>query len=279
MLAWLRAGWLYVSIGALAACQVIGGFADFAPAQVDAGDAPTNDSGPDTGSGVVPDEDAGWYPSAIARWSFDDEGRQLTDVSGNGQLDLLVFHLDNPGGDNHGYYRIGWNLNAAGTPTGGWSSVVPVPGWFGWENQGAGVALGDTNGNGRLDLVAFHLDNPAGENHGHYRIGRDLNTNGLVTGGWSNVIALPGWFGAEDQGAGVALANIGGAGARESLTNRAKRLACGASAPLSHNPPLPAAQRRFFINARFAAASSLSCSGPTSGYFRSSEWSVSMTAA
>jgi hypothetical protein len=49
-----------------------------------------------------------------------------------------------------------------------------VPGWFGWENQGAGIALADLNGNARQDLIVFHVDNPGGENHGYYRIVFDL---------------------------------------------------------------------------------------------------------
>jgi hypothetical protein len=36
------------------------------------------------------------------------------DISGNGRPDLVVFHIDNPGGDNHSYYPIGWDLDAAG---------------------------------------------------------------------------------------------------------------------------------------------------------------------
>jgi hypothetical protein len=51
--------------------------------------------------------------------------------------------------------------------------VTQVPDWFGAEDQGAGIALGDINGNGKPDLVVFHLDNPGGENHGDYRIGYD----------------------------------------------------------------------------------------------------------
>ena len=30
----------------------------------------------------------------------------LADIDGNGQPDLVVFHVDNPGGENHGYYRL-----------------------------------------------------------------------------------------------------------------------------------------------------------------------------
>ncbi len=142
-------------------------------------------------------------------------GVALADINGNGIVDLLVFHVDNPGGDNHGYYRIGWNLNEAGDVTGGWSPVKAVPGWFGWENQGAGVALADINGNGSQDLIVYHIDNPGGENHGYYRIGWNLNAAGDVTGGWSNIKAIPGRFGSEDQGGGIAIADLNGDGKPE----------------------------------------------------------------
>jgi hypothetical protein len=149
----------------------------------------------------------GWFG-----WENQGAGIAIADVNGNGRPDLLVFHVDNPGGENHGYYRIGWNLDTAGNVTGGWSAVKPVPGWFGWENQGAAVALFDVNGNGRRDLVVFHLDNPGGENHGYYRIGWNLDASGNVTGGWSAVKPVPGWFGWENQGAGIAVADVDGSG-------------------------------------------------------------------
>ena len=133
-------------------------------------------------------------------------GVALGDVNGSGRPDLVVFHLDNPGGDNHGYYRIGWNVDAAGNVS-SWSELKPIPGWFGWENQGAGIALHDVNGSGRLDLVVLHIDNPGGENHGYYRIGWDLDASGNARG-WSDVKPIPGWFGAETQGAGIALADL-----------------------------------------------------------------------
>jgi hypothetical protein len=152
----------------------------------------------------------GWFG-----WENQGAGIALSDINGNGRADLFVFHLDNPGGDNHGYYRIGWNLDGAGNVTGGWSGVQAVPGWFGWENQGAGIAIADINRNGRPDLLVLHLDNPGGENHGYYRIGWNLDGGGNVTGGWSPVVALPGWFGAEDQGAGVALGDINGTGRQD----------------------------------------------------------------
>ncbi|HVI70418.1 MAG TPA: hypothetical protein VM656_02905, partial [Pyrinomonadaceae bacterium] len=129
-------------------------------------------------------------------------------------MDLVVFHLDNPGGENHGYYRVGRALDGDGNPTQGWTGVFPVPGWFGSEDQGAGIAIADINGSGRPDLLVFHIDNPGGENHGYYRIGWDMNVDGAVSS-WSDIKPIPGWFGSEDQGGAVALLDINGNGRPE----------------------------------------------------------------
>lgn len=66
----------------------------------------------------------------------------LRDINGSGRPDLVVFHVDNPGGENHGYYRIGWDISQGGLVQ-TWSAIKAVPGWFGAEDQGAGIALWD----------------------------------------------------------------------------------------------------------------------------------------
>lgn len=139
-------------------------------------------------------------------------GLALGDISGTGRPDLVVFHVDAPEGENYGYYRIGWDLNPDGDPQGGWTAPKPVPGWFGGDTEGAGVAVADISGDGRPDLVVFHIDAPPGDNHGYYRIGWSLDAVGNVSGGWTDPIPVPGWFGGMSAGAGVAVADFSGSG-------------------------------------------------------------------
>ena len=59
----------------------------------------------------------------------------IADLDGNGRPELVVFQVDSPAGLNAGYYRVGWNLDADGQVTGGWSEWMRAD-WFSWENQG-----------------------------------------------------------------------------------------------------------------------------------------------
>jgi PKD repeat protein len=106
-------------------------------------------------------------------------GISTGDINGNRIPDLIVFHIDHPSGGNNGYYRIGWDVDSAGIAY-SWSPPHEIPGWFGDENQGGGISTGDINCDGILDLIAFHIDNPSGENHGYYRIGWDVQSNGRI---------------------------------------------------------------------------------------------------
>ena len=83
-----------------------------------------------------------------------------------------------------------------------------MPGSFGKQNHGASIALADLNKNGRADLVIFYIEHPEGENRGYYRIGRNLDANGCATGGWTEPIQVPGWFGTQNQGAGIAITTL-----------------------------------------------------------------------
>ncbi len=145
-------------------------------------------------------------------WENDGGDVAVADVTGSGTLDLVVFMIDAPPGQNQGKYRLGRDLDAGGNVTGGWTPWIDVPDWFSWENQGGGVAVADVTGNGTLDLVVFMIDSAPQQNQGVYRLGRDLDGGGNVTGGWTPWIDVPDWFSWENQGGGVAVADVTGNG-------------------------------------------------------------------
>jgi len=137
-------------------------------------------------------------------------GIAVADLNRNGRPDLVVFYIVKNAKGNQGYYRIGRDLDAAGNVTGGWTRPQAMPGRLGVSTQGAGIAIADLSGKGQLHLISFYVDGPQGENRGFYRIGRNLNSDGIALGGWSEAIRVPGVLGKQTQGAGVAVTQMPG---------------------------------------------------------------------
>jgi Domain of unknown function (DUF1929) len=88
----------------------------------------------------------------------------------------------------------------------------PIPDWGSLENQGGAIAVTDLNSDGRPDVLVFQVDNAPGKNRGLYRVGRDLDADGVATGGWGPWMEVPNWFSFENQGAGLAVADLNGSG-------------------------------------------------------------------
>lgn len=169
------------------------------------------------GADLGADGSATWGPwLAIPDWlsaANQGGGVAVADLSGNGTPDLVVLLVDNPEGLNAGKYRIGRQLSADGNvPAGNWTAWFDVPDWPSWENQGAGITVADVTGNGKSDLIVFLVDNPPGLNQGFYRIGKDIDADGVVTGGWTSWQVVPGWFSWENQGGGIAVTDVTGSG-------------------------------------------------------------------
>ena len=152
----------------------------------------------DTDFTAVPD----WFPADNAG-----AGIAVADIDGDGRPDLVVLMVDDPPGQNAGYFRIGWGTDDQAT-VGGWTEWTAVPDWAPWFNEGAGVAVADVSGSGRPDLIVFMVDGPpGGANAGYYRIGWDLDTAGRVSG-WSPWMAVPDWFPWANAGADIAVADV-----------------------------------------------------------------------
>src|SRR5512132_2533321 len=143
-------------------------------------------------------------------WQNADCGLAVADLDGDGRPELVVFMIDAPEGPNAAYYRVGWRLDATGAVTGGWSDWTPIPDWFSWENQGAGAAVADLDGDGRSELLVFQVDNPPGQNGGYYTIGWGLDGTGRAAQGWGPWSAVPDWRFWENDGAAVAPVALGG---------------------------------------------------------------------
>ncbi|MBI2345945.1 MAG: DUF4382 domain-containing protein [Deltaproteobacteria bacterium] len=155
-------------------------------------------------------------PIQIPGWfGTESQGADIAaaDLNGNGQPELLVMHIDNPDGENTGYYRVGVDCTVAGCAQ--WGNPIQIPGWFGTESQGGGIGVADLNGNGSPEILIMHIDNAAGENTGHYRVGVDCNVAGCTQ--WGNPLLIPGWWGTEDQGAAISVVNLNGTGGPELL--------------------------------------------------------------
>jgi hypothetical protein len=136
-----------------------------------------------TGSTRIP----GWKPPQGA-------GLAVADLSGDGRPDVVVLAADR--------YRVGRSLDANGVITGGWGPWMNVPDWRFRETADAGIAIAGG------DLVVFAVE----EGRGHYRVGRTLDADGAVTGGWTAWTRIPDW---SAGGGDIALADLDGDGTPE----------------------------------------------------------------
>ena len=142
----------------------------------------------------------GWSDwRTVPNWiSWRDQGAAIAvaDLDGDGQPELVVFHIDdfhtdNPQRPNKGFYRVGHSLTPEGAIA-NWEDWNAVD-WFSWFNQGAGVAVADLDNNGRPEIIVFQIDNPPGENVGCCRVGWNLDQAGVVQDGWGPWVRFDGW--------------------------------------------------------------------------------------
>jgi len=166
-------------------------------------------------------------------WSKDmriakDIGRETTwggiamgDVNGDSVTQLISFYIDNPKGENVAYYNVSSSIKTDGTVN-SWDNRKQIPGHFGAENAGAGITLGDINGDGHNEIVVFFIDKINNkENNAYYILGApdygqtleegQVEKDGYI---WNNRKKINVHFGTENQGAGITMNDIDGDGSQ-----------------------------------------------------------------
>lgn len=119
-------------------------------------------------------------------------GISVGDITGTGRKDLLIAYVDIEKKVNYARYIFGYDLGSDGAIKGGWSNPMEIPGWLGYITRDISVALYDTSGSGRSDVIIHSNERALGISRGSFRIGRDLDDLGQVSGLWSTTIPAPG---------------------------------------------------------------------------------------
>ncbi|MFB9197716.1 hypothetical protein ACFFWA_32650 [Actinomadura verrucosospora] len=133
----------------------------------------------------------------------------VADLSQDLRPDLVVLWTGgNEWGRTVARYGVGRTLNRRGAVLGGWSAPVPVPEdrEAGWDH-GAGIVVADFSGTRRPDLLVYRVGSTADGNDAAYRIGFDLDPDGIATG-WGESRPVDRLPGASVRGGGVALADL-----------------------------------------------------------------------
>ncbi len=130
-------------------------------------------------------------------------GAVIADLNG-GAPELIFAAYDNSGDENVFTYRVGRDVGTAGAAS-SWGDTISVGG-VGWEGEGAGVAVASLDADPRTELILMAYDNPPEANTFRYKVGRNLNSDGVAQS-WGDVVIIDGagWGG---DGAGVVVGSL-----------------------------------------------------------------------
>ncbi|GII97468.1 FG-GAP repeat domain-containing protein [Sinosporangium siamense] len=139
----------------------------------------------------------------------------IADIDLDGTPDLLVAAVEPSPQGAALTYLVGRAVNRRGLVTGGWTAKARVPLGTQAGHQGLGVAMADFTGTRQPDLVVFRLENGPTDNSGYLRTGLDLHypvgagpDDPPVARRWTAERRVPGWFGWENSGASIAIADL-----------------------------------------------------------------------
>jgi len=177
------------------------------------------------GWNVNADGQASWSGIGGVDTGFGDDlgglGAGVADLNGNGRPEVVLGWVD--AGDRQAYYRVGWDVDAAGVVS-RWDAPRPIGlVTSGQGVQGVGLDLQDLDGNGRPELIFGYVvylppTDGGGVNRGYYRIGWDMDPSGHVAR-WGGDTQIKGAFGTQDQGLGLTVADSDADGRLEVIVN------------------------------------------------------------
>ena len=134
-------------------------------------------------------------------------GLDIFDLNGNGRPEMFFGWIDNPDGANHGWYRVGWNLDANGDSDNWWSKLGKLEGAFGLVDAGLGLTVADMDGNGQPELIAAWVRDLEGQDEWAYTIGENLDGDAYVDS-WTPGYGIPSWLRSRTAGVALASANL-----------------------------------------------------------------------
>lgn len=119
-----------------------------------------------------------WSSFATNVVTCQDCGISVGDFDMNGYKDIVFSVMEwhtGPDSTNKITYKVGWNVDSNGAPT-GWTGWTCGPaGWIGTESDGFGLACGQLNAYGCEELFFFWIDDTSdtGGNDAYYRMEYD----------------------------------------------------------------------------------------------------------
>ncbi len=133
-------------------------------------------------------------------------GVAVRDLNGNGKPDLILMAVNDLDGANSLTFMIGWDLDANGKVTGGYSQHT-TDAILGDRTEGAGLAIADLDGNGSPEYIIDTVDDPDGANRHNYLIGWNANAQGTPESISQRYIAA-GSLSSTCAGGGLAICDI-----------------------------------------------------------------------